>query len=62
MNLLIFLCLKNPVLNFLNFMSGGAMLSYELLSYKKTCIVRKLGSILTNVYENEKFTICPTSL
>ena len=35
-NLTTFLGLKYPVLNFLNFLSSRALLSYKPLSYKKT--------------------------
>ena len=41
MNLLTFLDLKYPVLNFLNIFSSRVLLSYKPLSYKeKTCIPR----------------------
>ena len=39
MNLSTFLGLKNPVLNFLNYLSSRALLSYKQLSYKKMCII-----------------------
>ena len=35
-----FLALKNPVLNFLNFLSSGVLLSYKPLSYKKNIYCR----------------------
>ena len=33
-----FVRFKNPVLNFLNFLSSWTLPSYKTLSYKKTCI------------------------
>ena len=41
MYLSIFLRLKNPILNFFNFMSNRVLLSYKPLSYKRACIVAK---------------------
>ena len=38
-----FLGLKNQILNFLNFLSSRALLSYKPLSYKTTCISSRLG-------------------
>ena len=32
------LALRNPVLNFLNYLSSRALLSYKPLSFKKACI------------------------
>ena len=35
MNLSTFLALRNPVLNFVNFLSSRALLSYKPISYKQ---------------------------
>ena len=61
MNLSTFLAFRNPVLNFLNFLSSRALLSYKPLSYRKPCIT---NSKLKTRGEEQKLSspfICPPS-
>ena len=48
MNLSTFLGLKNPILNFLNFLGSRALLSYKPLSYKTTCISSRARAVCSS--------------